>query len=527
MSYETSQAAFSLLLTQSDAIVRQANVRHSLLLQATSTNQRAWEAAKKAAMDADPELSEGDAEEIANEKFPPITPEQDEAIRNGDSDGSDVAGNEPDPAMPEVDEGLEGTLGIPGLGDYIKEIGGVFIDTSKDSMGQFNPETHRLVKPDLADDSLVLAIPFTTPIDQELHITKIIGDSRKKEEEEEPQAPWSVRHPSLEMTDPFIRTPEDYRFGGDGITTALSKTYGGTLLSGQNYAASQDVFDQAEIDFINRTQGAGSEGEWVETGWDEMGRPTGYRMADRPQANIIDLPGAIAPEYRESDVLDMISGMSTVQIIEFQTLAGDAGFYGTSMRADVPGYMSSLDESVLATIMGQSNVSGETVWPMLELFADAGRATRAASGSGVVKEPFSVPAHLRSIPGEKTVAEEVKLRFRQKMGREARPDELGGIASELSGYYTKSNQEEIALYLAAYNGDNQGLLTGAQMQRIEDPGAATSFDIGEKWTNEIDLNARRESNGESFKRMLSATMGNRPSVGNMTAAGGVQTIGRT
>ena len=101
-----------------------------------------------------------------------------------------------------------------------------------------------------------------------------------------------------------------------------------------------------------------------------------------------------------------------------------------------------------------------------------------------------------------------------------------GIANELTGYHTTSNQQEIALYLAAYNGDNQGLLTGAQMERIEDPGAATSFDISEKWASEIDLNKRRESNSDSFSRMLSATMGNRPSVGNLTAAPGVTQIGR-
>ena len=64
------------------------------------------------------------------------------------------------------------------------------------------------------------------------------------------------------------------------------------------------------------------------------------------------------------------------------------------------------------------------------------------------------------------------------------------------------------------------------MERIEEPGAATSFDIADKWSSEIDLNKRRESNSETFSRMLSATMGNRPSVGNLTAASGVTEIGR-
>jgi hypothetical protein len=60
------------------------------------------------------------------------------------------------------------------------------------------------------------------------------------------------------------------------------------------------------------------------------------------------------------------------------------------------------------------------------------------------KAPFSVPASLRSIPGSKTIAEEVKERFRRKLGREATPEELVGIAADLAGQYQASNQEHIA-----------------------------------------------------------------------------------
>jgi len=146
-----------------------------------------------------------------------------------------------------------------------------------------------------------------------------------------------------------------------------------------------DYMDQNEIDFINKAQ-PGS----------------------------IDLPGATSPTYRESDVLDMISGMSVVQIFRFQDLAQQAGFYGSKERPTIAGSMSMQDQSILGTVMGQANVDGKTVWPMMELFAEA--EIKAGSPSGPVKAPFAVPAHLRSIPGDKTVAEEAKARFRQKMG---------------------------------------------------------------------------------------------------------------
>ena len=143
-----------------------------------------------------------------------------------------------------------------------------------------------------------------------------------------------------------------------------------------------------------------------------------------------------------------------------------------------------------------------------------------------VARAFSIPASLREIPGPKTLAQEAKDRFSRVLGREVLDDELAGLVPGLQGQYEQSTQQRIALALAAFEGDNQGLLTGAQLQQIEDPGAATSFDIEEKWASEIDLNNRREDNSTTFNRMLNATMGGRASIGGQTAAGGVQRIGR-
>jgi len=509
VSYELINAAMLDVLASSDQVVQMAIVRTSMMSQAASANETAWRAAKQQALDAGLTVDQAEAE--ADKAVPRITPEQTEAIASGNSSGADIAGNEP-----------EARLGDEQV-DVLLKYGARLMNPDLPSGQQVGED--EMTMPDPSDHSAIprqIIIPMDMAPNQITEIVDVFGGLDQEEEEWEPYvSSWY----SKEEADPYIRTPAGYRTElTEGDAAAFSRRFGGTLTdeAAKTGASRGDHMDQAEIDFINRAQGGARPGEFDRT-YDEQGGSVYYEGRD--QQNIIDLPGAIGPTYRESDVLDMISGMSTVQIIEFQTLAGDAGFYGSNKRPDINGYMSGDDQAILATVMGQANVSGETVWPMMELFAESGRAN-ATGAAARVKEPFSVPAHLRSIPGEKTVAEEVKLRFRQKMGREARPDELGGIADELTGYYTKSNQEEIALYLAAYNGDNQGLLTGAQMQRIEEPGAATSFDIADKWANEIDLNKRRETNSDSFSRMLSATMGNRPSVGNLTAAGGVAQIGR-
>ncbi len=158
--------------------------------------------------------------------------------------------------------------------------------------------------------------------------------------------------------------------------------------------------------------------------------------------------------------------------------------------------------------------------------AEVARIRAAQGRADAVARAFSVPASLREIPGDKTLAQEAKDRFSRVLGRNVLDDELTGLVGELKGYYEDSTQEKIALSLAAFNGDNQGLLTGAQLQQIENPGEATSFDIEEKWASEIDLNNRRESNADSFSRILNATMGGQVSVANRTAAGGVSQIAR-
>jgi len=154
----------------------------------------------------------------------------------------------------------------------------------------------------------------------------VLGYGEKEEEWERYVSPFYAE----EAADPYIRTPFDYRTEAtEGDESAFTRRYGGTLMPSTDGVVRPDYMDQNEIDFINKAQ-PGS----------------------------IDLPGATSPTYRESDVLDMISGMSVVQIFRFQDLAQQAGFYGSKERPTIAGSMSMQDQSILGTVMGQANVDG-------------------------------------------------------------------------------------------------------------------------------------------------------------------------
>jgi hypothetical protein len=237
----------------------------------------------------------------------------------------------------------------------------------------------------------------------------------------------------------------------------------------------------------------------------------------------------VLAEHRESWILDQINGMSYSAILRFQDLASKAGFYGTSGLPFTNGYMTEEDEQIVGVIMGQANVDGEEFWEMAEHMAlDPGKYKSVTEevATVAVKPPYSIPLSLRHIPGPKTIAQDAKARFAAQLGRDPLQEELDAIAGELTGYHQQQIDELIALDMARYAGDNQGLLTGAQIEQIEEPGAAASFDIAAKWENEIDLNERRESNSDTFNRMLNATLGGRSSLGGMTSGDNVQEIGR-
>ena len=142
-----------------------------------------------------------------------------------------------------------------------------------------------------------------------------------------------------------------------------------------------------------------------------------------------------------------------------------------------------------------------------------------ASAMAPKKTPFSIPSGLRSIPDYKTIAQDVKTRFRDRVGRDPSTLELDRLSGELTGYHQRANQELIKLAYRSWQGDDTAVMDGADLERIGDPLSQTTFDIEMDWANEINLNERQEVNATSMKRMMSAT-GVGESFGLGPAAGG-------
>lgn len=498
MSYESLEASMLNLFSVADAVVQVAQVRINLLNDVSQANADRWQAAYQQALDdfeeAGIEVGEAQiaaAEAIADEAVPEITEEEAASIADGTSDGADLVPDVKDDPTTDRPENVQGS----DLYDVLERLGG----------REMNPELGReqieegerpIADPtDRERPPREFIVPDTISATQIKELYTALGYDPNASPEDEPDVS------NINEYDPYLGVPPGFR---------------------------RQIYEPRMI-----------EGVPAQMGWQPRQGETytlPFSLPGGEQPRITPEVSTETPVYRESDIRDLVATMSVVDVFRYQKLARDAGFYAYD-EIPVMGNISIDDITIIGQVMTASNMSSnmETreFWGMLEAYAKTGRDytaekdKKAPSGSsGYVKPPFSVPGHLRSIPGEKTVAEETKARFREKVGREPTPEELLGIADGLTGYYQRSNEDEIALYLAAYNGDNQGLLTGAQMERIEDPAAATSFDIADKWVDEIDLNKRRESNGDTFRRMLNATMGGHVSVGSQTPVRGVTTIQR-
>jgi hypothetical protein len=134
------------------------------------------------------------------------------------------------------------------------------------------------------------------------------------------------------------------------------------------------------------------------------------------------------------------------------------------------------------------------------------------------KEPFAIPRSLRSIPDIREITTSVKDTFKVKLGRDPTEGELIDIANDLQGYHRTSQAQQIDLAYAQWEGsddpDDFDITEG-----IQNPGLVSQYDIENKWANEINLNARKETNGDSFNRIMSATGGNLGSAGRTPATG--------
>lgn len=123
-----------------------------------------------------------------------------------------------------------------------------------------------------------------------------------------------------------------------------------------------------------------------------------------------------------------------------------------------------------------------------------------------VKQPFSVPAHLRAVPDAKAIAVDVKARFKAEVGRDPRPEELTQYADALDGYNRRSQAAQIQMAYDSWEGDDTVMDPG-ELEQVADPGKSLQYDITQDFASEINLNKRRETNADSFSKILNATRG--------------------
>lgn len=122
-----------------------------------------------------------------------------------------------------------------------------------------------------------------------------------------------------------------------------------------------------------------------------------------------------------------------------------------------------------------------------------------------VKQPFSIPRSLRSIPDVKEITQEVTDKFRIRVGRDPTMGERERLAEQLTGYHKQRQRESIDLAYSEWEGSNE-IMDGANLEEvIANPSLMVQFDMENDWANEINLNKRRETNSDSFGRMASAS----------------------
>ena len=261
----------------------------------------------------------------------------------------------------------------------------------------------------------------------------------------------------------------------------------------------------------------------------------------------------VAPRYRASAKWDQIANMSAADIFYFQSGVRDAGWYAEGRkppppdaqsltepfqetrsfgRPQTPGMMSGEDQSILEDLMATANSEADATWrDVLDRSASMGRRNRRMYPTitnpvfKVPRAPYQAPEQYQSVPGPKSIADEVRERFVNKMGRKPHQWELDDMAEELTGYYGMRNEKLLALDRAAWEGDDP-MLENEDMVAIEDPSRALRFDIDEKWAKEIEMREDRGANSKTFQAMLGATMGNRVGIGAATAATQLPNIGR-
>lgn len=186
-------------------------------------------------------------------------------------------------------------------------------------------------------------------------------------------------------------------------------------------------------------------------------------------------------------------------------------------------YTETLGDSVSVGIMekvaGYANGADVTIDEAITLLGDE-RQRQISTQNSLLAFTESLEARLRAaaaqerrftynpppIPDTKSIALDVKARFRQQVGRDPSPVELQRLAQDLTGYHEQTQQALIRNAYTAWQNFGDPLDSG-DLETVGIPGTQLTSDIDDAFSSEINLNRRREVNSDAHNRIMRATRG--------------------
>lgn len=153
-------------------------------------------------------------------------------------------------------------------------------------------------------------------------------------------------------------------------------------------------------------------------------------------------------------------------------------------------------EQVYAT----ASYLGITPWLALFQIGESNRA-REAAAARTGRQPFSVPAALRTIPDYDTLSQDVTDLMRQRMGRDPEDWETTLLADHLRGQHEASRELRIEAARAAYDGSSRGV---DQALEVPDPGQRTTRFLEQTWGDELGRRQDIEEASNTNNLMISA-----------------------
>lgn len=124
------------------------------------------------------------------------------------------------------------------------------------------------------------------------------------------------------------------------------------------------------------------------------------------------------------------------------------------------------------------------------------------SGARSIAPKYSVPASLREVPDYKALATQTRELFRPTLGRDMEDWELAFLSDELGEQYKTRNDQLIQAHKAAWDDAVAGGTVNVDDIEVTDPGSALTFDIEDRYSDELGRQEDVEEYGTSRQLLM-------------------------